>query len=110
MISLLASIAFLTLITSQHILANLVHQSILGAFTYFNGSDYNTCTSQSESTSGIGKTDHCPSYIKSKVKEWRIKHRSLVNKKLKRKKLKVMKTGRCGVKDGPLFYSLETRW
>jgi hypothetical protein len=122
MISLLAFIVFLTLITSQHILANLVHhskkkyfktftnRSMLDVFAYPNRSYYNSCKSQSESSSGLRKTDHCPSYIKSKFKEWRIKHRSSINKKLKRKRSKAMKSGRCGVIDGLLFYAVENRW
>ncbi len=122
MISLLAFIVFLTLITSQHILANLVHhskkkyfktftnRSMLDVFAYPNRSYYNSCKNQSESNSSIGKIDHCPSYMKSKFKEWRIKRRSSINKKLKRKRSKAMKSGRCGVIDGLLFYAVENRW
>ena len=122
MISLFAAVIRLILITSHHIQADLVQhsrrkysetlakRSQLDGPAYSSRFEHNMCQNQSESVNGFGKIDHCPSYMKSGSEDWRIKRRLLAEKKLSWERLQSLKSGRCGVKDGPLFYTLENRW
>jgi hypothetical protein len=110
MSSLFAFIVFLNFIILQHILADLVDHSKVNYSKISIRSDYNACKNQSRSTSGTEKTEHCWSYMKSNLQEWRVKRQFSAKMKLKRNKLKLMKIPGCGVKDGPLLYAVQSRW
>ena len=90
MIWLSALIIFAILITSfHHVKANYVKPS-----PFLHKLDSHVCRNQSQ------KTDHCLSSNRSTLQEWY----------MKREVFQLMKSGRCGVKEGALFYSVLNRW
>ena len=122
-ISLLASIlVVLTLIISQNILANSVYKPktkhsktstvklMLDAFTDLSKYGHNPCKNQSESNNDNRKTMPCQSNIESMLKDYQTRYRLLVIGKVNQKVFKSINTPRCGVKNGPLFYTVGNRW
>jgi hypothetical protein len=122
-ISLPASFIVLLILSTSHLIfVNSVDNSkikhfkpltiktMLDTFTYSSKSSYNACKNQYRSNNSIGQTNRCRFKKTSMFKALPMRYRLLVARKFNRKLLRSMKTPRCGVRNGPLFYSAGNRW
>ena len=75
-----------------------------------NKNNYNPCQDQSGSHNPLERIIRCQSYIESIFTKFKIQRQLSQNEKLIRRIMSSKNTPRCGVKDGPLLYSLQNRW
>ncbi|CAF1048702.1 unnamed protein product [Adineta steineri] len=87
-----------------------VAKSELDVSTHFNTVDHNICRNQSLSNNGNKTMINCLFNTQLILKKSEIKLKSSATRKSDKKIETTTKIPRCGVRDSPLVYSVETQW